>query len=420
MKSRRAHSFLLVFGFLTGLALPLATGTATSPSPAPHDAVFDEIELTAEGVTAVDTLGNRWRYDFTTDQFVPDEETRRPSGSGQEGRPREANIAPVEERCTEEQTVKPFERTVLIGYDEFVGEDVIAVGRVTVKGWVKGDVQSINGRVLVTESGQVDGDIKAPEIVVRPGGMVLGKQEISSSIIDFPTSKFGEQFSVDGLIIVVSLAAFILLVGFIALSLAPKQCGNLSHCLRQYPIRSTFVGLAMVFLLPLLVLVLAITIVGILLVPFLPLAMVVAAAMGVLALGGAIGQRLLRKYRTEGKPGMVEALGGAVVFMLLWLVVAILLGSGDEVSQGFGIFFLVVSILITLHPVLGGIGAAVLTRFGGRQYASFRDRHQTHEAGVPSPAPPPIPSVPPLATPPPPFGRPGPDVPPPLSSSDSQ
>lgn len=419
MTGRNALSFLCLLGCLAGLALPLAS--APQPSQAPHDAVFDEIELTAEGVTAVDTLGNRWRYDFATDQFIPDTEGQRPPGSGVEGRPNESDVPPVDERCTEERTVKPFERTVLIGYDEYVGEDVIAVGRVTVKGWVKGDVQSINGRVLVTESGQVDGDIKAPDIVVRPGGRVLGKQEISN-LMDFPTGKFGEQFTVDGLIIVVSLAAFILLVGFIALSLAPRQHDNLSRCLRQYPVRSTFLGLAMVFLLPLIVLVMTITIVGILLVPFVPLAMVIAAAMGVLAFGGRIGQRVLRRYRDEGEPGMMASLGGAVIFMALWLVVAILLGTGDDISQGVGIFFLVISILITLHPVLGGIGAAVLTRFGARQYASFRDRHQSHETGAPSPAPPPMPSVPPLATPPPPpFGRPGPpDVPPPLSSGDSQ
>ncbi|MEW6050745.1 MAG: polymer-forming cytoskeletal protein [Candidatus Zixiibacteriota bacterium] len=415
-KIARTVYLSLVVGLFASLAAvaqnrPGATGDI-------HDTIFDEIELTAEGVTATDTLGNRWRYDFETDQFVPDEEGRSRSPRFPEGgRGRETSAAPVEERCTDEQVIKPFQRSALVGYDEYVDGDIIAVGRVTVKGWVKGDIQTINGRVLVTESGQVDGDIKAPEIVVRPGGKVLGQQIISDPLIDFPTREFGRQFSVDGLIIALSLTAFFLLVGFIGLSLAPRQFGNMGRCLRQYPVRSTLMGVAMVFLLPIVFLVLAITIVGILLIPFLPLLMVIAAASGVVAFGTAIGQRLLRRWQTGEDGGLLQSLGGTILFMLLWVAVAILLGTGDEISQGFGIFFLVVAIIVSVHPVCGGIGSAVLTRFGGRPYASFRDRHQIHETGAPAPAPPPIPTAPPFVAPPPvPPIVPRSDVPPPLSS----
>jgi hypothetical protein len=383
------------------------------------DTVFNEIKLTPDGVVAVDTSGNQWSYDFDKDTFTPGQ-TQGQRGKTAEGKgSAEALAGPVEQRCTELEIVKPFQRTVLVGYEEYVNGDIIAYGRVTVKGWVKGNVQSINGRVLVTESGQIDGDIKAPEINVKDGGKVKGSRIITDPFLDFPTEALGKSFSGDGLIIALGFTAFLLVIAFLASSLIPRQMSNFRRCVLEYKAKSFLLGFLLLFISPLILILLIITIVGIVLVPFLPLAYVMAGALGVISIGTTIFERLGRRFRTEKPNQVIASLAGAAVFMALWVVVAILLGSADSVSKGFGIFFLVMTILATVYPFCSGIGAALLTRFGVRVYESYRTRHPGATGEAPMPAPPPIPQAPNIAAPPPIAPRVvGKDAPPPLSSEN--
>lgn len=406
---------------LAGISLPLQAQQATDSVP-PRDTVFTEIELTNEGVNAVDTAGNYWTYDFDRNAFVPDKSVAgRTTRPGEGRRVEEVAYRWVDERCTQEKLVKPFQKSVLVGYDEYVSAGFIAYGRVIVKGWVKGDIQSISGRVLVTESGQVDGYIKAPEIVVNPGGKVSGQQTITDAL-DFPTEVLQRSFSVDGLVIVLGFLLFLLVTAFLVTTLFPVQFGNLQNCLLQFRARSVFVGLLFLFLLPLIIVLVSITIIGIAVVPFIPLAYVLAMACGVIALGSAIGEMISGKILGGSKNRVIHALTGVPVFMLLWVLVAVLLGS-TGVAYGFGIFFLVVSIVVSLYPVLGGIGAAFLTRFGYREHTGIRVNRRGKASEAPAPAPPPIPEMPPFVTPRPPdqppdkFGPYGPNSRPPLSSN---
>jgi hypothetical protein len=393
----------------------------TSPKTAAvsqADTIFTEIKLTPEGVVAVDTGGNQWSYDFEKDTFVPRASLGRRGRVGEGKGALEATAAPVEQRCTEEKTVKPFQRSVLVGYDEYVDGDIIAYGRVTIQGWVKGNVQSINGRVLVAESGQVDGDIKAPEITVKQGGKVEGKRITTNPFLDFPTEALGKSFSGDGLIVVLSLTAFLLMIAFLAESLIPRQMSNIRACMGEYKARSFLLGFLLLFLSPLVILLMIITVVGIVLVPFLPLAYVIAGSLGVITAGAAIFDSLGRRFGKERPNQIVSALAGTGIFMLVWVAVAILLGSADEVSQGFGIFFLVVAILVTAYPFCSGIGAALLARFGFRVYESYRTRHPGASGEAPMPAPPPIPQAPSIVAPPTPPRSSGRDSQPPLSTED--
>ena len=91
---------------------------------------------------------------------------------------------------------------------------------------------------------------------------------------------------------------------------------------------------------------------------------------------------------------MYQAFIGMAFYMTLWVVVSVLLGSSDEVSQGFGVFFLVIAILTSSYALLTGTGGAVLTRFGFRKYRAFHG-DQAHAGGkAPAPAPPPMPKTP--------------------------
>ncbi|MBK7142667.1 MAG: polymer-forming cytoskeletal protein [bacterium] len=406
MKRSVATFFVMAIIAALVAATPCHAQVATSPqttdSNPPRDTIFYEIELTSEGVDAVDTAGNHWTYDFEQNSFVPDKSVVVRTGRPGEGRVAvEALSRPHEDRCTQEKMVKPLQGTVLVGYDEFVANGFTAYGRVTVKGWVKGDIQSISGRVLVTESGRVDGDIKAPEIEVKDGAMVSGQQSITDPL-DFPTEVLQRSFSVDGLVIVCGFLAFLLVIAFLITTLFPAQLGTFSTCLFEFKARAVFIGLLFLFLLPLILILVSITIIGIAVVPFIPLAYILAMATGVVALGGKIGAAISGRVLGGSQNRVVHALIGVPVFMLLWVLVAILLGSSG-VAQGFGIFLLVISIIITLFPLLGGLGAAVLTRFGYREHKGIQVNYRSKASEAPAPAPPPIPDFPRLVTPPPPI-----------------
>ncbi|HVP07078.1 MAG TPA: polymer-forming cytoskeletal protein [Candidatus Acidoferrum sp.] len=422
--------YRVIFG-LALLATALLIGTTTAYAQAPSkqparstsDTVFTEIKLTSDGVVAVDSNGNQWTYDFEKDVFVPSATAGTASGHEASRATDEAFAGPVEQRCTEKKVVKPFQRTVLVGYEEYVDGDIIAYGRVTVKGWVKGNIQSVSGRVMIAESGQVDGDIKAPEIVVRNGAKVKGQQITTDPFLDFPTNAFSKSFSGEGLVIVLGFTFFLLIIGFLALSLIPRQMDNFSRCIAEHRLKSFLLGFLLIFMFPLLLLLLIITIVGIVLVPFLPMAYVVAGALGVVGVGGSIGQALTVKLFSGRRNNTLEALGGTLLFMLLWAVVAVLLGASDSVSNGFGILFLVISIMASVYPFCSGLGAALLTRFGYRQYVSFGSRHPSVRGEAPAPAPPPIPQAPSIdlnAAPPVPPRFPGRESPQGPLSSDSR
>lgn len=376
------------------------------------DTVFTDIQLTNEGVTATDTAGNRWTYDFDSLSFVPDK-TAALGGRRGEGGYAEGVAGPVEERCTERKIVKPLQNHVLIGYDEYVDGDIIAYGRVTIKGWVKGSVQSISGRVLVTEYGQVDGDIKAPEIMVDSAAVVKGQQLITDPF-DFPAEMLSRPFSADGLVIVLAFTIALIIFGFLIVVLLPRQFVIFRDTVTQFKARTIFVGVIFFFLMAPIMMLVTITIVGLIVLPFVPLAYIVAMFTGVLSVGSKLGNMVVRRFR-EGSSLLIDATVGTVLFMLQWLLVAILLGSSSSVAEGFGIFFLVVAILITCYPVFGGIGAAVLTRFGNRPYAGSIFKRGDRGTEAPTPAPPPIPDMPRFTPPPPvpPVPQPPQDNPPP-------
>lgn len=364
----------------------------------PSDTVFNEIFLTEEGVTAIDSAGDEWHYDFEEGVWVPgslpegradDRGTRRVDLTGDE--------IPVEVRCTEEKKVKPFERSVRVGYEEYVDCDIIAYGRVTIKGWVKGDVKSIRKRVLVTGSGRVDGSIEAPEIIVKDGGVVLGERREVGSPLEL--EDITKSFSADGLIVVLSFTAFLLVFSFLTVSLMPRQMRNFDHCLSRHKLKSYFLGLLFLVLMPVILLLVMITIVGLLVVPLVPLVYLIAFGLGIVVFGNILGRQFSLRYFGGEKSMLLQSMLGIVLLMSLWFVVAVLLGAGDDVSQGFGIFFLVVSILLTSFPILAGVGAAVLTRFGFKEYRLFTGGQQQPEAPM-APAPPPIPEGPSLTTPP--------------------
>ena len=385
---------------LAGVAYPQADDSDEPPPPA--DTTFLEISLTNDGVIAVDVGGYDWYYDFELGTFVmgPPPDDLRPDLIDR-SEALTADEFPVEERCTEERHVKAMARSVLVGYDEFVDGDIVALGRVTIKGWVKGDVRSYNQRVLVASSGQVDGDIYAPDVIVRDGGVVIGEIVEASGPLEF--DRITRTFSVNGLILVLSFTIFFLLAGFLAVTLMPNKLANFQQCFRTHAVKSWVVGFLSLLLMPIVMALVAITIVGAVLLPIIPFVYLAAILLGVTSFGTQLGGIISKQLQSGNRGSVAQFFLGLVALMSLWFLVAILMGSSSSVSEGFGILFLVIAIIVSTYPVCSGIGSAVLTRFGFRSYTSWKERH-LREGGAPAPAPPPIPTAPPIA--------PGGDMPP--------
>ncbi len=378
---------------------------APAPQPAapadtaPSDLLFNEIQLDRNGVTAVDTAGDDWHFDFEHDVFV----TGTTPGEG--GVPHDQRInqnqPPVEERATRELKVRAGEKSVIVGYDEYVDGSIFAYGRVTVKGWVRGDVKSVNSRVLITETGRVDGDVEAPEVVVKEGGEVLGRIEE----IGAPLEGITEGISADGLVVVLVLGLVVIFFGFLIVALMPRQLANFSSCLVRHRVKCYLLGFLFLLMMPFVIVLCVITLVGIVVIPFVPMLYLGAMLMGLVSFGAVVGSAVMSRLQPGGQGAQVKTLLGEFLLMVLWLLVVLMMSAANPVQRGLGIALLVISIVITSYPLLTGIGAALLTRFGHRQYVSFTERRPDIDV-PPAPAPPPLYDPPPIVTP-------GPTPPPP-------
>ena len=363
---------------------------STVPSTTPADTIFIELMLDDEGITAYDSLGRNWYYDFDNGYFVLGRNVEAENNFVEQD-PNYEEIIPVEERCTEQKFVKAWTKSVTVGTDEYVEGNIIAYGRVTIKGWVKGDVTSINNRVLISAGGQVDGNVTAPEIIVKDGGVILGQENVSENPLDL--INFRETFNFSGFIVIVIIMIVFYLVGLLMKLIMPRHVDNLSECMQEHKLRTTMLGFFLVIISPLIIGLVIITIVGIVISPFIPILYLLAMILGVVTLGQSVGGKLSQLLFKKSVGGIFETFVGMSLFWISWLAMGILMGSSNSVAFGFGVFFLVVSILISLYPVFAGVGAAFLTRFGVRSYTSWKERFGDKQLYHP-PAPPPIPEPP--------------------------
>ena len=377
-----------------------SSGISASAEPQPHSSsadsvkplIFVEIELTNEGVVAYDRVGDRWTYDFETLRFAPDDSPTRESGD-REGYEREEKVEPVEIRCTEEKSVDyPSLTAVHIGYDEYVNGDIKSYSRVTIKGWVKGSVQSFNKTVLITSIGQVDGDVKAPEVVVKNGGVVKG-EVVETPPYEIPVEVIKTGLSSSGIWVVFGFTLGLSLIVFLVSALAPSRVANVTACVIGYPLRASLIGLLFVFLIPVIIALVVMTVIGLLVVWLVPIAYFAAFALGVCATSVQVLAVVTRRLGRLN-PGMPTAsIIGIAFYMGLWALVALTFDS--TTAEAPGILLLLLAIFATCYPVFAGTGAVVMTRFGSRSYLTRRESARPSGDPAPAPAPPPIPQVPP-------------------------
>lgn len=359
--------------------------------------VLAEIKLSSEGVTAVDTAGGRWTYDFERLQFTATQPASASDTRGREPGGNEEAVPSAEVRCTERKVVDyPALTAVYVGRDEYVEGDIVAYSRVTIKGWVKGNVQSLNKAVLITSTGRVDGNVQAPQVEIKNGGVVLGKV-IETPAYEIPVDVIKSGVSMAGMWVVFGFALASLLVAFLALSLAPVRMATMNECIAGQPVKSALMGFMFVFLLPVIILLVCLTVVGLLVVWMVPLAYFAAFTVGMCSTGYLVSVAVMRRLGRPRPGTWLGSLLGVTFFMGLWALTALTLGVGNEQwsgSEGTGVLLLVISILVTCYPLLAGIGAAVMTRFGSRPYVRRKSVFARSTEPAPAPAPPPIPEGP--------------------------
>ncbi len=397
MSERHYKKIILIFTLIivTSINISISAQSESLSISQPvikTDTIFNEIHLTEDGVAAVDLHGIDWYYDFEQDMFVKGLLERSTSSQTSQ-----EYVEPVESRCTVKKNIKTSStKSIVIDVDEYVDHDIIVFGRVTVKGWVKGSITSYNNKVIVKSTGRVDGNINAPKIIVRDGGIVLGEQ--NEDLLEF--SNIPSELPDNGFLVIMIIMAVLCVFLFLIIALIPEKLQVISNCFNRYKLRTTLLGLLFFFMMPMVIALIAITIIGIVVVPFVPLVYAFASVLGIAAFSHSIGSLVFGRFLSAGNRIFMKSFLGFALFAISWIMgITFMTGSEDSFMFGVGIFFFVISIIFSIVPIFGGIGAVVLTRFGTRSYASWKDKIAANPQTF-TPAPPPMPKGPEIKTPP--------------------
>jgi hypothetical protein len=261
-------------------------------------------------------------------------------------------------------------------YGSVSGDAVCVGGKLTLgpKAVIRGDAVNVGGKSDIDPAAEVRGD--RVNVMGFPIGPILGLKHLDKIGKDLHERRggTGDGFA-SRLAKLVSELVFFLFLLFLALLVTvfmPRQLGRIDeHLAADFP-RSALLGVAVMVLLPLAILILAVTIIGIPIIPLLLLAVAVTCLMGYIAFGKVLGRRLVGE-----KHVMLQILVG----------LALLQGAsilGDLISLPGGAFSLVAGIFKTVGAIIFiggcflGLGAVVYSRWGRRTLA------QTQAARTPN------------------------------------
>ena len=253
---------------------------------------------------------------------------------------------------------------------------VASLGELNVSGTVNGDAVALNGDVIVHQGGHITGDALAIGGTVRlDGGTVDGELRSLDRAVTAAAPAAASTSRLLSILAELQMAmgwlVVMVLLGFGAMVFAEDRLRTVAATIESRFGRSLFAGiLAEVSFVPVLVLaviLLVVTLIGIVLLPVaIPGLIVVTAllaALGFLAVSRVAGQALTRRAATVSVRGaeLRSMLAGLFFFFGLWLVAAIL--SWVPVL---GSLLHALAFVVTWAAATVGLGAAVITRGGGR------------------------------------------------------
>lgn len=260
---------------------------------------------------------------------------------------------------------------VLGGYvrleaDSVVNGDVaIMGGTLFAAGIINGDLITAGGAIYLQDSATVKGDFTSlgAQVERNQGAEILGEifseQDVPVSIL--PDTWQSTRIMPYGIHSSFSLGWFILrivlwgLLAMLIVMFLPDHAERVTKAVRSQPLIATGLGIATVLILPILLVILAITIclLPVSLIGFLGL--VVAWAFGVIALGLEVGRRFGRILNQNWQPALAAGVGTFLLALAL---------------DGFNAIVPCLGWLPQFLAGALGLGAVMLTRFGTQEYSS--------------------------------------------------
>jgi hypothetical protein len=126
---QRVVLILLAITMLTTVSIYSQSDSSDSDnSDNSSDTLFNEIELSVDGVVAVGVDGKVWHYDFDTETFVVgDESDQNGENQTESGSSDSDGELSIEERCIIEKEVIQYSKKSLIDEDEYVDGDIVVI-----------------------------------------------------------------------------------------------------------------------------------------------------------------------------------------------------------------------------------------------------------------------------------------------------
>ena len=221
-------------------------------------------------------------------------------------------------------------------------------GKIEINGRIEGDLDVRGGAVSFGPMARIDGAVfvaAESEPIVSPGAVLAGGMDYEYREISWRGLHWTE-FSLDHFDFMMPMRIFggafvglALLLGLIAILLAPRGTARIASTYRRRPALSTLIGLIVFAMSPiiftLLIFLLAVTIIGIALIPFLLMALMPFFLLMIAFGGVAIGDILFN--RSGGQLG----LGMRVLSFLVVMIALIALGAvpGIGLLAGFILLF---------------------------------------------------------------------------------
>lgn len=236
--------------------------------------------------------------------------------------------------------------TVTLGPAAHIGGDLVTVGATL----EKSDTALVDGQIYNTATSWTygtNGENPVEPVIVEP---VIVEPELIHPVYDFNFNPFGYVWNLFSNALGLGLLAMLLM-----LFLAP-HAGRVAQAVVNQPVMAGGVGLLVVFLTPLALVLMVITIILIPVAGLAAVVLIVAAVFGWIAIGLEIGQRFTRAIHQTWHPSFEAGLGT----FTLTLVSAALTGIPVLNCIGWLIPFLL---------GLAAFGAVVMTRFGTQSVA---------------------------------------------------
>jgi len=370
---------LLIFrpGYSAEEKAEVNTPAAVLSDSAHKDTIFTEIHVTPEGTYAVDSSDVEWEYDFSRDEFVKGDTGRQSTKTT--FRRREETPTRAEDNTNPELIIQPDEGlyitprilaglkfgAVTVEVDEKVNGSIVAVGPVTVKGMVQGDVTSYK-KITVTSTGRIMGDARAPKIEKMRGGYIGGRR-FETAMPTIPEIELVRDYSYTALHVNLIILICLLFAGLMTAAIAGRPIERIKTCLQVSFLKSFFVGFLIWIAYGPFFGLLCLTIVGIpVAVLALPLITLLAIILAIVGLSQLIGEKSSHLLGGSFSSRLGRTILGILILESLWIIFSLFYASSSGVAQGFSTLFLVISIIVWSIGLTAGMGAILLTRFGSK------------------------------------------------------